>query len=48
VDLANPTSFRLLGGGQGQVAAAQSNVGGFTGPAAKLTLRIPFGKGKRD
>ncbi|MFD1952521.1 hypothetical protein ACFSGX_17220 [Sphingomonas arantia] len=45
---ANPTTFRLPGGGSGSVNAAQSNVNGFTGQAAKLTLRIPFGKGKRD
>ncbi|GGE89829.1 hypothetical protein GCM10011404_23380 [Sphingomonas prati] len=45
---ANPTTLRLPGGGSGSVNAAQSNISGFTGQAAKVTLRIPFGKGKRD
>ena len=44
----NPLSFRLPGGGSASANAEQSNVGGFTGIGAKLKLRIPFGRGKRD
>lgn len=43
----DPLSFRLPGGGKGNVHAIQSNVSGFTGQGAAVTLTIPFGKGKK-
>jgi hypothetical protein len=49
-DKAEPSdrlSFRLPGGGKGNIHAFQSNVGGFTGQGVAVTLKIPFGKGKK-
>ena len=43
----DPLSFRLPGGGKGRIHAIQSNVGGFTGQGAAVTLTFPFGKGKK-
>ena len=43
----DPLSFRLPGGGKGNVHAIQSTVGGFTGQGAAVTLTFPFGKGKK-
>ena len=41
-------AFRLPGIGTGRVRAIQSNVGGFTGQGAAVTVTIPLGKKKRD
>lgn len=42
-----PLTFRLPGGGTGNVHAVQSNLPGATGPGAVVSLKIPFGKKKR-
>lgn len=39
-----PLSFRLPGGGTGNVHAVQNTLPGASGPGAVTTLRIPFGK----
>ncbi|MEG8026830.1 hypothetical protein [Sphingomonas aerolata] len=40
-------TFRLPGGGTGKVHAVQSTLPGATGSGAVVTLRIPFGPGRR-
>ncbi|MDY0965903.1 MULTISPECIES: hypothetical protein [Sphingomonas] len=42
-----PMTFRLPGGGTGNVHAVQSTLPGATGSGAVVTLRIPFGPGRR-
>ena len=42
-----PMTFRLPGGGTGKVHAVQSTLPGATGSGAVVTLRIPFGPGRR-
>ncbi|WP_332800790.1 hypothetical protein [Sphingomonas sp. PB2P12] len=44
----DPLSFRLPGGGTGNVHAIQTALPGANGQGAAVTLRIPFGKGKRQ
>ena len=44
----DPLSFRLPGGGQGNVHAIRTELPGGIGQGAAVTLKIPFGKGKRD
>jgi len=39
-------TFRLPGGGQGNVHAVQSTLPGATGSGAVMSLRIPFGRSK--
>jgi len=41
-------SFRLPGGGQGNVHMIRTELPGARGQGAAVTLKIPFGKGKRD
>ena len=43
----DPLSFRLPGGGTGNVHAIQTALPGASGQGGAVTLRIPFGKGKR-
>lgn len=40
-------TFRLPGGGTGNVHAIQTTLPGATGSGAAVTLRIPFGKRKK-
>lgn len=44
----DPLSFRLPGGGTGQVHALQTTLPGATGAGAAVTLRIPLGARKSD
>ena len=44
----DPLSFRLPGGGKGNVRAIQTELPGAIGQGAAVTLKIPFGKGKRE
>lgn len=41
-----PLTFRLPGGGQGNVHAVQSTLPGATGSGAVVSLRFPFGRSK--
>ena len=41
-------SFRLPGGGKGNVHAIRTELPGGIGQGAAVTLKIPFGKGKRE
>lgn len=43
----DPLSFRVPGDGTARIHAIQSNVGGFTGRGAAVTLGIPLGKRRR-
>ncbi len=43
----DPLSFRLPGGGTRNVHAIASELPGARGQGMAVTLRIPFGKGKR-
>ncbi len=44
----DPLSFRLPGGGKGNVHAIRTELPGAIGQGAAVTLKIPFGKGKRE
>ena len=44
----DPLSFRLPGGGNGNVHAIRTELPGATGQGVAVTLKIPFGKGKRE
>lgn len=44
----DPLSFRLPGGGKGNVHAIQTELPGAIGQGAAVTLTIPFGKRKKD
>lgn len=44
----NPLSFRLPGGGKGKVHAIRTELPGGVGQGAAVTLKMPFGKGKRE
>lgn len=44
----DPLSFRLPGGGRGNVHAIRTELPGAVGQGAAVTLRIPFGKGTRE
>ncbi|HXH14661.1 MAG TPA: hypothetical protein VNJ10_00840 [Sphingomonas sp.] len=43
----DPLSFRLPGGGKGNVHAIRTELPGGIGQGAAVTLKMPFGKGKR-
>lgn len=43
----DPLSFRLPGGGTGNVRPIRTELPGAVGYGAAVTLRIPFGKGRR-
>ena len=44
----DPLSFRLPGGGRGNVHAIRTELPGAVGQGVAVTLRIPFGKGTRE
>ncbi len=44
----DPLSFRLPGGGTGNVHGIRTELPGGIGQGAAVTLKIPFGKGKRE
>ena len=44
----DPLSFRLPGGGRGNVHAIRTELPGASGQGVAVTLRIPFGKGTRE
>ena len=44
----DPLSFRLPGGGKGNVHAIQTELPGAIGQGAAVTLTIPFGKRRKD
>ncbi len=44
----DPLSFRLPGGGRGNVHAIRTELPGAVGQGVAVTLRIPFGGGKRE
>jgi len=44
----DPLSFRLPGGGKGNVHAIRTELPGAIGQGAAVTLKMPFGKGKRE
>jgi hypothetical protein len=41
-------TFRLPGGGTGNVHAVRTELPGAIGQGVAVTLKIPFGKGKRE
>lgn len=43
----DPLSFRLPGGGSGNIHAIRTELPGAIGQGAAVTLKIPFGKGRR-
>lgn len=43
----DPMTFRLPGGGTGNIHAITSELPGARGQGVAVTLKIPFGKGKR-
>jgi hypothetical protein len=45
---ADPLSFRVPGGGTGNVHAIRTELPGGIGQGAAVTLKIPFDKRKRD
>ncbi|KQN05511.1 MULTISPECIES: hypothetical protein [Sphingomonas] len=44
----DPLSFRLPGGGTGNVHAIRTQLPGASGQGAAVTLKLPFGNGKRE
>ncbi len=44
----DPLSFRLPGGGTGNVHAIRTELPGAIGQGAAVTLKMPFGKGRRE
>ena len=44
----DPLSFRLPGGGKGNVHAIRTQLPGASGQGAAVTLKLPFGNGKRE
>ncbi len=44
----DPLSFRLPGGGTGNVHAIRTQLPGASGQGAAVTLKIPFGKTRRQ
>ena len=44
----DPLSFRLPGGGRGNVHAIRTQLPGASGQGAAVTLKLPFGNGKRE
>ncbi|MDQ0837893.1 hypothetical protein [Sphingomonas faeni] len=44
----DPMTFRLPGGGTGNVHAIRTELPGAIGRGVAVTLKIPFGKGKRE
>lgn len=44
----DPLTFRLPGGGKGNVHAIRSELPGANGQGVAVTFKIPFGKGKRE
>jgi hypothetical protein len=44
----DPLSFRLPGGGKGNVHAIRTELPGAIGQGAAVTLKMPFGKGSRE
>jgi hypothetical protein len=44
----DPMTFRLPGGGTGNVHAIRTELPGAIGQGVAVTLKIPFGKGKRE
>ena len=44
----DPLSFRLPGGGTGNVHAIRTQLPGASGQGAAITLKIPFGKTRRQ
>jgi len=42
----DPLSFRLPGGGKGNVHAIRTQLPGASGQGAAVTLKLPFGNGK--
>lgn len=44
----DPLSFRLPGGGKGNVHAIRTQLPGASGQGAAVTLKMPFGKEKRE
>ena len=44
----DPLSFRLPGGGTGNVHAIRTELPGAIGQGVAITLKVPFGKGKRE
>ncbi|MGU3391986.1 hypothetical protein [Sphingomonas sp. M1A8_2b] len=44
----DPLSFRLPGGGKGNVHAIRTELPGARGQGVAVTLKIPFGRGKRE
>ncbi|SFO25124.1 hypothetical protein SAMN05428984_2952 [Sphingomonas sp. OK281] len=44
----DPLSFRLPGGGTGNVHAIRTELPGASGQGAAVTLKMPFGKRKRQ
>ncbi|MEG3161276.1 hypothetical protein U1763_12270 [Sphingomonas sp. LB2R24] len=44
----DPLSFRLPGGGKGNVHAIRSELPGAVGQGGAVTLKMPFGRGERE
>ena len=44
----DPLSFRLPGGGKGNVHAIRTELPGAVGQGGAVTLKMPFGRGKRE
>ena len=44
----DPLSFRLPGGGKGNVHAIRTQLPSASGQGAAVTLKLPFGNGKRE
>ena len=44
----DPLSFRLPGGGTGNVHAIRTELPGASGQGGAVTLKMPFGRGKRE
>lgn len=44
----DPLSFRLPGGGTGNIHAVRTELPGGIGQGAAVTLKIPFAKGNRE
>ncbi len=44
----DPLSFRLPGGGKGNVHAIRTELPGVVGQGGAVTLKMPFGRGKRE
>ena len=44
----DPLSFRLPGGGKGNVHAIRTELPGAVGQGGAVTLKMPFGRGQRE